>query len=85
MLAYDNVTVHSYLNDRWTATDLEQYTDHVHCSSQVASAVAKGIIAGEWRIWPEYYRGQIDELRQFVNSYDYDAMFAWMIVEDPDT
>lgn len=78
LMGYDNVTVHSFLNDRWTTTDLEQYTDHIHCSSQVTSAVAKGVINGDWRIWPEYYMGQIDELRQFVTGYDYEALYSWL-------
>lgn len=78
LLAYDNVTVHSFLNDRWTTTDLEQYTDHVHCSSLVTSEVAKGVINGDWRMWPEYYHGQVDELRQFVNNYDYESLYSWL-------
>ena len=78
LMPYENVTVHSFLNDRWTTTDLEQYTDHIHCSSVVTSAVARGVINGDWRIWPEYYHGQIDELRQFVENYDYESLFSWL-------
>lgn len=75
LLHYENVGVYSYLNDRWTATDLGQYADYIHCSSQVTSALAQGMVNDAWRIWPEYYQGQMDELRQYVTSYDYDAMF----------
>lgn len=77
LLVYENVGVYSFLNDRWTTTNLEQYTDYIHCSSQVTSAVAKGVINGKWRVWLEYYMGQIEELRQFVTSYDYDALYSW--------
>lgn len=77
LLAYDNVCVYSFLNDRWTTTNLEYYTDHVHCSSQVTRQTAQGMINGDWRIWPEHYKGQLDELRQFVTSYDYDALYSW--------
>lgn len=75
LLRYENVGVYSYLNDRWTATDLGQYADYIHCSSQVTSQVAWGMVNDAWRIWPEFYRGQMDELRQYVTSYGYDAMF----------
>lgn len=75
LVAYENVVVYSFLNDRWTATDLGEYADHIHCSSKVTFQLAQGMIRGDWRIWPEYYRGQLDELRQYVTSYDYDAMF----------
>lgn len=77
LLSYGNVEVYSYLNDRWTATDLGQYADYIHCSSQVTSALAHGMVSDTyaWRIWPEYYQSQMDELRQYVTGYDYDAMF----------
>ena len=75
LVRYGNVGVYSYLNDRWTATDLGQYADYIHCSSQVTSALAQGMVNDAWRIWPEYYQSQMDELRQYVTSYDYDAMF----------
>ena len=81
LVAYENVTVHSFLNDRWTITNLEEYTDHVHCSSTVTSEVAKAIINGDWRVWPEYYQGQLDELRQYVTGYDYESLFSWMTEE----
>ena len=77
LLAYDNVCVYSFLNDRWTTTNLEYYTDHVHCSSQVTRQTAQGMINGDWRIWPEHYKSQLDELRQFVTSYDYGALYSW--------
>ena len=31
----------------------------------------------DWRIWPEHYKSQLDELRQFVTSYDYGALYSW--------
>ena len=75
LVFYENVSVHSFLNDRWTITDLEEYTDHIHCSSQVTMKMAREMIDGSWRIRPDIYVGQIDELRQYVTGYDYDAIF----------
>ena len=76
LLEQDNVTVISFLNAQSVVTDLDNYTDHIHCSSAVAQWMAFKLAAGEWRIWSEAYQGQLDELRQFVTGYDYDAVFA---------
>ena len=75
LVSYENVSVHSFLNDRWTITELGEYADHIHCSSAITMQTAQWMVNGDWRIWPEIYVGQIDELRQFVNSYDFDAIF----------
>lgn len=75
LIDHNNVYIYSFLNDKWTITDLEQYTDHIHCSSQVTMQTAQAMIDGSWRVWA--YKTQFDELRQFVNSYDYDRLFPW--------
>ena len=75
LLVYENVSIHSFLYDKWTITDLGLYTDHIHCSSEVTMKAVREMNDGGWRIWPDYYVGQIDELRKYLNSYDFDAMF----------
>lgn len=76
LLARDNVLVVSFLNARDITTDLDNYTDHIHCSTWVTTWMAGRMIAGKWRIWPDAYQGQINELREFVTNYDYDAIFT---------
>lgn len=75
LLAHDNVLVISFLNAQDFVTDLDNYTDHIHYSTRVTTWMAGRMIAGKWRIWPEAYQGQVNELRQFVTGYDYDAIF----------
>ena len=75
LLEYENVTVISFLNAQNVITDLENYTDHIHCSSAITAWMTQKMLKGEWRIWPDVYHSQIDELRQFVANYDYDAIF----------
>lgn len=76
LLACENVRLSSFLNAQGTITDLNQYADHIHCSTLVTRYEAEQVLAGEWTIWPQFYQKQIDELRQFVTSYDYDGLFA---------
>lgn len=75
LLAHDNVVVVSFLNAQDIITDLDNYTDHIHCSSTVTAWMANKLAAESWRIWPEAYQGQMNELREFVTGYDYDAIF----------
>ena len=75
LLSYENVDVHSFLNDRQTITNLAQYTDYIHCSSQVTMQTAQRMIRDEWQYLPDRYREQIDNLRQFVNGYPYYGLF----------
>ena len=78
LLSYENVKVHSFLNDRWTITNLELYADHIHCSSRATIKTAWEMNSGNWRILPEFYMEQIDELRQFVTGYDYARLYSWL-------
>lgn len=75
LLAYENVNVHSFLNDRETITDLAQYTDYIHCSSQITMRTAQRMIEDGWQYWPDRYMEQIDALRQMVTDYPYYGLF----------
>lgn len=75
LLAYDNVSLHCFLIDRNTICDLDNYTDHIHCSGQVTKYVTDEVLAGRWKFTPENYQLRLDELRLFVANYDYEAIF----------
>lgn len=75
LLGCDNVTVVSFLNARDIITNLDNYTDHIHCSTKVTKWMASKMMAGQWRYWPKSYPNQVNELREFVASYDFDALF----------
>lgn len=75
LLAQDNVVVISFLNSQGIIDNLNNYTDHIHCSASVTAWMTNKLAAEQWRIWPEAYQGQLDELRQFVTAYDYDGIF----------
>lgn len=75
LLQCPNVQVVSFLNAQAYTTNLDNYADHIHCSSAVTRWMAGELMAGRWRIWPDAYHSQMDELRRFVAGYDYDAIF----------
>ena len=76
LLEYDNVELHCFL-DAWDkATDLDNYTDHVHCSSAVTFWEAQNLMGGGWELTLENYRERLDALRRFTADYDYEAIFA---------
>ena len=74
MLEYDNISVHSFLFCM-PVTNLNYYTDHVHCSGDVTHWVAECLLNGEFRWSKEDYRQHVEELRQYVTQYDYEILF----------
>ncbi|MBD5118959.1 MAG: hypothetical protein HDT37_07610 [Clostridiales bacterium] len=75
LLACGNVEVFSFLNSQDTITNLNNYTDHIHYSGRTAAWMSRKMLAGQWRYWADAYQGQVNELREFVNNYDYEALF----------
>ena len=75
LFSCDNVMVVSFLNNHELITDLNNYTDHIHYSTTVTSWMASKMLAGQWQYWPQSYPGQVNELREFISSYDFDAIF----------
>ncbi len=74
LLEYDNVSLHSLMYCM-PMTNLNYYTDHVHCSGDVTAWAAQALMNGEFRWTREDYRTQLADLRQFVKSYDYEILF----------
>lgn len=76
LTGYDNITVHSFMAREDIVTDLDNYTDYIHCSGAVTHLEAQAMMAGEELVTRENYAQRLDELRQFVVNYDYDGLFA---------
>ena len=75
LLNYDNVTVHCFLRDIDTITDLDNYGDYIHCSGAVTRKTAQNMMDGLWQLTGENYRSHLDGLREFVAEYDFDGLF----------
>lgn len=75
LFTYDNVMVISFLNAQDIITNLNNYTDHIHYSGGTAAWMSRKMLAGQWLYYPQSYSGQVNELREFVSNYDYEALF----------
>lgn len=75
LMEYENAAVHCFLFDYTTICDLYLYTDHIHCSATATRHVAEEMLAGRWRLTEENRALRLNELREFVKTYDYDAIF----------
>lgn len=76
LMEYDNVAVHCFLHATTYTTDLDFYTDHIHCSYRLTRWEADNLMAGRWRLTGENFPGRLEELRDYVKSYDYEALLA---------
>ena len=74
LLEYDNVALYSFLYSR-AASDLNNYTDSIHCSGAVTAHVARCLLADTGRLTKEDYQQFLALLREFVTNYDYEVLF----------
>lgn len=72
---YENVTVYSFLAREEIITDLDNYTDYIHCSGTVTRQEAEEMMAGYQPVTAENYPQRLKELRALVEGYDYDGIF----------
>lgn len=76
LMELDNVAVHCFLHSTAHATNLNYYTDHIHCSSEVTAWEAQNLMDGLWRLNHENCPLRLEELREYIKSYDYEALLA---------
>lgn len=76
LMEYENISVHCFLHNYPVIQNLDYYTDHIHCSGFITQDTAGHLLAGRWKFNAENCKMRLDELRQFVASYDYDSLFA---------
>ena len=74
LLEYDNVALYSFLYSR-AVSNLDNYTDTIHCSGAATAHVARCLLAGTGRLSKEDYRQFLALLRDYVSNYDYEALF----------
>ena len=75
LIGCENGKAYIFLGLFDTITDLDNYTDHIHCSRTVNSWVAWTMMGGYWQLTDENCRSAVEELRRFVHDYDYEAIF----------
>lgn len=76
LMEQDNVAVHCFLHANYIS-DLDYYTDHIHCSWRLTRWEADNLMAGRWRLNGENFPARLEELREFVKSYDFEALLEY--------
>ena len=75
LLEYDNVRIYFY-HDEWDiATNLDNYKDFSHYGKWINSWITQALATDEGRLTQENYHFVLDEMREYVYSYDYDEIF----------
>lgn len=77
LLQYENISVHFFMGRVQTITDLNNYTDHVHFSRQIAGILSKWMMEDNFLLTRENYSGFMDQLADVVRNYDYDKLMAY--------
>ena len=75
LMEHENVSVHCFLHNYPVIQNLENYADHIHCSGFITYDTAQHLLAGRWKFNGENCKMRLDELREFVASYDYESLF----------
>ncbi len=75
LLDYPNVELYSFLWDMPVITDLNNYTDHIHCSGETTYYVSQQVMGGSAPLTREKFYKELSTLSEFVINYDYTAIF----------
>ena len=73
LLSYNNVSVYFFQNDEEIATNLNNYMDNVHFSSEINHYMEQAMLNGEYKVTTENLDVVIDDMKEFcekiVNEY----------------
>lgn len=76
LLQYDNVRFYNFLMDADIVTNLDNYCDYIHHSSEAAGLVLEKIRAEECLVTAENWRETLANWRDFVVHYDYEPYWT---------
>lgn len=62
MLAYDNVEIYFYQDDKETITNLDNYMDMIHFSKDINRQIYEKLARGEGQLTLENYEKRLDDM-----------------------
>lgn len=71
----ENVEVYYFMNDYEIITNLDNYKDAGHYSPYVCSLMLEKMKNKEFLVTEDNYQSVIEEMRNFVQTYDFDSIF----------
>ena len=74
----DNVKIYLWTDEAMLSvmSDLDNYGDMYHYSAQVSAELLRRIKADQGIVTKENYQAQVDSFFNFIESFDYESMFA---------
>ena len=75
LLQEENILFFSFFSDFETVADLNNYRDKVHHSNQINSLLLERFHSGEYQLTKENYLQHWQEVEDFYQHYDYEALF----------
>lgn len=76
LLQYGNVRFYNFLMDADIVTNLDNYCDYIHHSSEAAGMVLEKMRAGDCLVTAENWRETLANWRDFVVNYDYEPYWT---------
>lgn len=75
LLPYENVRIYFYQNEEEIITNLDNYKDYSHYGPWINDLLTQYIADNRNIVNEENYQNIITEMRQFIHSYDYEALY----------
>lgn len=76
LLQADNIQLFSFFTDYETITNLDNYRDIVHHSSEINSLLLQRMCKGEYRLTKETIDSHWQEVLNYYSNFDYEALFT---------
>ena len=75
LLAYDNVRVFCFQNNRDIVCNLNNYADYTHYHADVCRYIVECFENGEGELTEDNYKAVLEDLRELAAGYDYEAIY----------
>ena len=75
LMTYENVRIYFY-HDQWDiVTNLDNYKDYSHYGNWINSWMTQAMAAGEGHLTAENYKQVLDEMRTYIDAFEFDPIF----------
>ncbi len=75
LLCYENVKIYFFHQEEEIITDLDHYKDYSHYGKWINSYLTTAMAADRNRLTQKDYRQTLAAMRQYIYSFDFDAIF----------
>ena len=76
LVEHENVTVYYYQGEQEIISDLDHYKDYSHYGNWINDLLTQYIAEGRNQVTNENFREYIQEMKEYIYSIDFDAIFV---------